>query len=105
MTAALALEAAGAQGSFWEMHDSLVRVDGDIDIESVRAAAEELGLNVDGFEKRIARQVDRSRIEDDNLDLEDAETGSAPIVYINGIRFDRPLNSFALIAGVRRAQE
>lgn len=102
-TAALALEAAGAQGRFWEMHDELTRVRGEIDTESARAAAERVGVDTAEFEERIVRQLDRVRVDDDNLDLQDAEVGSVPIVYINGDRFDGPLNSLALAAGARRA--
>ncbi|KAA9393508.1 Na+/H+ antiporter NhaA [Kocuria coralli] len=102
-TAALALEAAGAQGRFWEMHDELTRIRPEIDNDLVSAAAERVGLDVAKFEERINRQIDRGRVDDDNLDLEEAEAGSAPIVYINGTRFDGPLNSLAMASGVRRA--
>lgn len=104
-TGALALEAAGAQGKFWEMHDKLTHVRAEIDSEVVSQVAGGLGIDISEFEERIARQIDRTRIDDDNLDLADAETGSAPIVYINGRRFDGPLNSLALAVGVRRALE
>lgn len=102
-TAALALEAAGAQGRFWEMHDDLATVLEDIDTEKVRSSAERIGLDVEEFEQRITRQVDRNRVEDDNLDLQDADVGSDPVVYVNGTRFDGPLNSLALSVAVRQS--
>ncbi|WP_129658693.1 Na+/H+ antiporter NhaA [Rothia halotolerans] len=103
MTAALALEAAGAQDRFWQLHDALTRIRHEIDTDSVREAAEHAGVDVPTFEERISRQEDRARVDDDNVDLQDAETGSAPVVYVNGTRFDGPLNSLALAGGIRRA--
>lgn len=102
-TAALALEAAGAQGRFWEMHDGLVHVYGAIDTDHVREVAGQVGLDEDAFEQRIVRQVDRARVDDDNVDLSDADVGADPVVYIGGERFDGPLNTLAMAVQVRRA--
>lgn len=102
LTAALALEAAGAQGRFWDMHDELTKVRGEIDNDAVRESATTIGLDVEEFEERISRQVDVSRVDDDNLDLEDADVGSEPVVYVNGSRFDGPLNGLALAVQVRK---
>lgn len=38
----------------------------------------------------------------DNLDLQDADVGSDPVVYVNGTRFDGPLISLALSVAVRQ---
>ncbi len=47
LTAALAAEAAGAQGAFWPMHDLLFARQDRLDDASLRAYAEELGLDGD----------------------------------------------------------
>ena len=47
LTAALAAEAAGAQGAFWPMHDLLFARQERLDDASLRAYAEELGLDGD----------------------------------------------------------
>ncbi|AXE37720.1 Na+/H+ antiporter NhaA [Acidipropionibacterium virtanenii] len=100
-TAAFALEAASAQGQFWAMHDELVRMDGQIDTDSTRGAAERIGLDVDAFERRRSRQTDRERIDNDNLDLEGSEAGERPLLYLDGQRFAEPVNSFNLISAIR----
>jgi protein-disulfide isomerase len=47
---ALAAEAAGLQGRFWEMHDALYADQGHIDDPHVWERAERLGLDIDRFE-------------------------------------------------------
>ena len=47
---AAAAEAAGIQGSFWEMHDSLLEDQGHLDDPHLWDRAERLGLDLDRFE-------------------------------------------------------
>ena len=47
---AAAAEAAGIQGRFWEMHDSLLEDQGHLDDPHLWARAERLGLDLDRFE-------------------------------------------------------
>ncbi|QCV94084.1 Na+/H+ antiporter NhaA [Acidipropionibacterium acidipropionici] len=95
-TAAFALEAASAQGQFWRMHDELVGTDKAVDNDTMREAAERIGLDLDAFERRRSRQSDRERIENDNLDLEGSEATEKPLLYLNGEHFTDPVNSFNL---------
>jgi protein-disulfide isomerase len=48
--AACAAEAAGLQGSFWEMHDSLFADQGRLEDPHLWARARELGLDLDRFD-------------------------------------------------------
>jgi Na+/H+ antiporter NhaA len=62
--AAQAAEAAGAQGSFWEMHDLLFRHQDRLEYEDLVAYADELGLDVERFADdlqagRLAQRVRR----------------------------------------------
>ncbi len=47
---AAAAEAAGLQGSFWEMHDSLLEDQGHLDDPHLWARARRMGLDIDQFE-------------------------------------------------------
>lgn len=78
-TAALAPEAAAGQGASWELHDALVAVRprhpdadpaDDLDVDVVRAAAADVGLDVDRFAGRLRRAEDTGRVEDDDLDAQ-----------------------------------
>ena len=53
--AALAAEAAGAQGRFWEMHDRLFEHRLELSDADLRAHAEALGLDLERFEARPRR--------------------------------------------------
>src|SRR5271154_237098 len=50
MALACAAEAAGRQGAFWPMHDSLFADQGHIDDPHLWARAEAMGLDLDRFE-------------------------------------------------------
>lgn len=55
------------------------------------------------LEDRVHRQEDLNRIQDDNLDLQDAEVGELPVLYLDGEHLSVPANSFALTVAVRRS--
>ena len=78
MFAALALEAAAAQGRFAQMHEALVRSPDPIDEDSVAAIAASAGLDIGQFSERLHRGLDRNRVEDDNCDAHAAEFPTAP---------------------------
>ena len=86
MFAALALEAAAAQGRFREMHEALVRSPDPIDEDSVAAIAQNLGLDVERFSERLHRALDRNRVEDDNFDARAAELPTTPVLFAQGKR-------------------
>jgi protein-disulfide isomerase len=61
---AAAAEAAGRQGRFWEMHDSLLEDQGHLDDPHLWRRARELGLDLDRFEadrrsESVMERVDR----------------------------------------------
>jgi protein-disulfide isomerase len=61
---AAAAEAAGLQGRFWEMHDSLLEDQGHLDDPHLWSRARDLGLDLDRFEadrrsEAVARRVER----------------------------------------------
>jgi len=83
LTAALAAEAAGAQGAFWPMHELIFARQDRLDDAALRAYAEELGL--DG--SRVvgdAAQAFADKVEGDFAAGLEAGVGGTPTVFIDG---------------------
>ena len=86
--AALAAEAAGLQGHFWEMHDVLYR---EQDTWSKAPNARELfesyagtiGLDLDKFKKDMDSEQARARVDADRQRGEWLENQTTPTVFIN----------------------
>lgn len=98
---ALALEAAAREGKFFEMHDALVRAEGELEEGKIYALAAAVGLDVERFAERIARAEDLVRVEDDGFDVAGIEAESDSIVYLNGKRLHGPLNRWRLVEEYR----
>ena len=103
MFAAQVLEAAAAQGKFWEMYDALVQSRETIDDSSAEAIAEAIGLNVEKFNKRINNNWDCHRVEDDNLDARSAEFPNTPVLFAQGRRVTAAPNAWHLIEILRKS--
>jgi len=90
--AAEAAEAAGAQNHFWEMHDLLFENQNALRLKYLYRYAEQIGLDT----KRVRSELKERRYED--LVREHFKRGvqngvySTPGLFINGIRYDGPLD-------------
>ena len=62
---AAAAEAAGLQGRFWEMHDSLFADQGHLDDPHLWQRARDLGLDLDRFEADRRSEAVAARVERD----------------------------------------
>lgn len=91
--AALAVEAAGSQESFWEMHDALIKAltqpwANEIDRHEIVAIARRLELDVDRLEHDMERSAAAERIfRDFNSGVRSGVNG-APTFYVQGVRQD-----------------
>jgi protein-disulfide isomerase len=93
--AALAAEAAGFQGKFWEMHDTLYR---EQSARSKAPNARELfesyagtvGLNMDQFKKDMDSDKARERVDSDHALGDSLGVSVTPTVFIN----NRPVNPY-----------
>ena len=102
--AALASEAAGSQGYFWEMHDLLYR---EQEVWSKAADVRALfcgyagmfGLDLDRFEKDMDGAEAKQRIESDQKLGAALGVHSTPTIFIN----DRQIPSPIVIASLRTA--
>jgi protein-disulfide isomerase len=62
---AAAAEAAGLQGRFWQMHDSLLEDQGHLDDPHLWSRARDLGLDLDRFEAERRSEAVAERVERD----------------------------------------
>lgn len=86
--AALAAEAAGFQGKFWEMHDTLYREQSDWSKapnarELFESYAGTLGLNIEQFKKDMDGDKAKERVDSDHALADSLGIKVTPTLFIN----------------------
>jgi protein-disulfide isomerase len=81
---AAAAEAAGLQGRFWDMHDSLLEDQGHLDDPHLWARARDLGLDLERFEADRRSDAAAERVERDFRDGVRAGVTSTPTQFACG---------------------
>ncbi|HEX2415702.1 MAG TPA: DsbA family protein [Thermoleophilaceae bacterium] len=81
---ALAAEAAGRQGRFWEMHDSLLEDQGHLDDPHLWERAEQLGLDLERFEADRRADASTARVERDFRSGIAAGVMTTPTQFVDG---------------------
>jgi protein-disulfide isomerase len=81
---AAAAEAAGIQGRFWEMHDSLLEDQGHLDDPHLWSRAERLGLDLDRFEADRRSPEVGERIDADFNSGIRAGVATTPTQFVGG---------------------
>ena len=84
--AAQAAEAAGAQGKFWEMHESLFEDQQALEMDDLVARAEKLDLDIDTFREALDNETYLERVRSDFRTGVQNGFFSTPTVFLNGIR-------------------
>lgn len=100
--AALAAEAANAQGKFFEYIDILYARQDALDDASLKKYAVELGLNVKQFELDFNSEKTTTAVRRDMADGESYGVSGTPAIYVNGI-WVRSLTVEALKAAIDKA--
>jgi predicted DsbA family dithiol-disulfide isomerase len=106
MPAALAAEAAGKQGKFWEMHDKIFENQKDITDENFVAWAGELGLDVAQFKKDLADEGLKKKITDQQAQGMTLGARGTPAFFVNG-RFlsgAQPVDAFKKLIDEEKAK-
>ena len=103
--AAEAAEAAGAQGKFWEMHDTLFENQDALDGESLLAYARELDLDLGRFQRELVMRVHAPRVREDFLSGVRSGVNGTPTFFINGRRHDGAWDVQSLAAAVELAMD
>jgi protein-disulfide isomerase len=79
-----AAEAAGLQGAFWEMHNSLFADQGRLDPPHLWERVRELGLDLDRFEEERRSDAVAERVERDFRSGIRAGVTTTPTVFLDG---------------------
>ena len=88
LMAAVATEAAGRQGKFWEMHDMIFENQSKLSASFLLKTAESLQLNITAFKKD---QADPKLAEKVDVDFESgimSGVNGTPSFYINGVKYN-----------------
>lgn len=101
--AAEAAESAGAQGSFWDMHDLLFENQDALEDEDLVNYASALGLDLDRFQLDLVQRTYATRVQEDLLSGAHAGVKGTPTFFINGHRHDGAWDLASLAAAVNRA--
>jgi protein-disulfide isomerase len=92
-----AAEAAHRQGKFWEMHDKIFEKPKDLSPETYLRYANEMGLDIDQYNKDFASSSVRKVIDGDLARASELGVSGTPSFFVNG-RFlsgAQPYGSFA----------
>jgi protein-disulfide isomerase len=94
--AAEAAIAAQAQDKFWPMHDQLFANSRRLSTETIDTIAQGLGLDMAKFRSDLKSARLAQAIKKDMADGDKAQVDSTPTVFINGKRFNGPLEMVVL---------
>jgi protein-disulfide isomerase len=82
--AALAAIAAHEQGKFWEMHDALFAIADNLNQETIKKAAVDIGLDMEKFQKDWNSSATKQKLKKDMIDAAKAGVAGTPTLFING---------------------
>jgi protein-disulfide isomerase len=101
--AAEAAESAADQGKFWEMHQALFGHQQELAAIDLSHLALSLGLEIYKFEISRSQEKHRGRIRADYEGGLRSGVHKTPTLFINGKRYDGPVNADAIVAASQRA--
>jgi Na+/H+ antiporter NhaA len=102
--AAEAAEAAAEQGSFWEMHDTLMDHQGALTFGDLVRYAGDLKLDTARFAADLRKHVGSARVAEDIDSADLATVSGTPTFFINGIRYYGAYDLAALKEAVHTAK-
>ncbi len=100
--AAECAEAAGAQGSFWAMHDALFSLQESFEPAMLPALAERLGLDADLLTEDVTQRAFRLKVESSASGGTRLGVLTAPALFINGERYDGEIDEGEIVDALMR---
>src|SRR6185503_15062879 len=94
--AAIAAEAAHAQGQFWEMHDMLFTKQDELEFEDLVGYAHDLGLDVERFARDLSDERLADRVREDVASADASGARGTPTFFIGELRHVGPYDADAL---------
>jgi protein-disulfide isomerase len=103
--AAEAVEAAGVQGHFWEMHDAVFENQDALDDDDLASYAADVGLDANRVIAEVEESKYRPRIERDVQSGMRSGVEGTPSFFINGVKYDGPTDPEAMLTALQEARE
>jgi protein-disulfide isomerase len=103
--AAVAAEAAGVQGRFWELHDELFEHQHALEFEDLERHAGAVGLDVERFMQDIFDERHLEVVHAQGRGAIRSGVSSTPSFFLNGKRYDGSYEVDALVDAIRRESE
>ena len=97
--AAMAAEAAGMQGRFWDMHDALFRHQKQLADTDLIHLALRIGLEIYAFQRDLESEVGARRVRNDFDGGARSGVRGTPTFFINGKRHQGPIDVNSLAKG------
>ena len=101
--AALAAEAAAAQGKFWQMHDSIFHHQHTLEDADLEQFAEAVGLDLQQYARALTDQRALARIEEDVEGGERSGVQGTPTFFINGALYRASWEQDTLLPALQAA--
>jgi protein-disulfide isomerase len=101
--AAEAAEAAGAQGAFWPMHDTLFANQAALTREDLVGYAADLGLDSARIVRELERRTHEAEVRADFMSGVRSGVAGTPAFFINDARYDGEYTLDALLRATRKA--
>jgi protein-disulfide isomerase len=101
--AAEAAEAAGAQGKFWQMHNTLFENQQNLGNGFLMEYAMTIGLQINRFLAEMTEDVHVKRVQEDYSSGVRSGVISTPTFFINNMRYDGKWDEAALLAAILSA--
>lgn len=102
--AALAAEAAAAQGRFWEMHDLLFAQYQELELEDLLGYAGRLGLDVEQFARDLSEDALAARVRRDVASAEASGARGTPTFFVGERRHVGPHDADSLAAALEASR-
>jgi protein-disulfide isomerase len=103
--AALAAEAAGRQGRFWEMHRRLMEARGALEDEDLVRYARGLNLDLARFRRDLADEALGAEVRNERLMGARSGVNGTPTLYLGGLRYGGDVTEEELKAAIEAALE
>src|SRR5688572_75088 len=100
--AALAAYAAHQQGKFFEMTELMYRNQDALDVGSLKKYSQQIGLNIEQFERDLRSTAAAEEIRKDIADGKEYGVSGTPTIFVNGIQIHR-LTTYSARETIRNA--
>jgi protein-disulfide isomerase len=101
--AAEAAEAAGEQDHFWEMHETLFKHQKALDASRILKLAGGIGIDATQFTRALEAHTFQAHVREDFMSGVRSGVNGTPTFFINGRRYDGPVDLSSLSEAVQEA--